>query len=799
MNKSKISEFPITPYLEEICSKLNGSASRFLILTAQTAAGKSTVFPLSLLDAFKGKVLMTEPRRLAVLGVASRLSSLLEEECGSTIGYKIHLEKKITSKTRLEVVTEAILVRQLQEDPALENYQVVVLDEFHERSIYTDMALAFLKEAMTLRDDLFVVVMSATMDTQKLQEYLGDDTPIVEVPGRQFPVDISYESNMTVEQAVLKEVNERSPGNILAFLPGIAEIRRAEENLKEQLPADKPVVLQILHSSITLDEQKKVLAPWENSMPRRVILSSAIAETSLTVPGVTCVIDSGLSRINRMNVESGMERLSTETESEFSATQRAGRAGRLQAGKCIRLWSKADPRIKNMPAEIRRADLAILVLECAERGVYNLQNIDWFEPPEEAAWNECFKLLNQLRLLDDAGRITKKGKAALGLGVHPRLACIALKAGAGVGTKTSATTTTCGGSTKALQLVLKYSQYAKSAPNIQKRFLEDLQHRIESGGYSGDSAKEGMLLLCGYPDRLARRTSELGVEPAEYQFAGGRKALLYECGGKASEWIVAPEVNFGNRQGTIQAFEPLETGKVNEWLPGRTVEKTVCQFVNGKVEKQKVEAYGVIIIKSQRLAADKGDLAAAWCTEVLEKGIMCLPSDKKLDNFLQRASFYFEHNGKGNLEKQIQEKVNDWLPPFITAGTKLTAETVYSGLYWFLDGANIDKDVPEQITLPNGKKTKVKYEKLASPEDKNKLIIRPVIEIIIQRAFGCFETPRICGVKALLRLLSPAQRPLQITDDLENFWTGAWPEICKEMKGRYPKHNWDYKIVEKGE
>lgn len=798
MNNQKIKEFPITPHLEEICTKLKNSPSRFLILTAQTAAGKSTVFPLSLLEAFPGKILMTEPRRLAVLGVANRLSSLLDEECGNTIGYKIHLENKISQKTKLEVVTEAILVRQLQENVDLANFNVVVLDEFHERSIYTDLALAFLKEAMTLRDDLFVVVMSATMDTQKLQEYLGKETPIVDVPGRQFPVEISYESNMSVEQAILREVNERSPGNILAFLPGIAEIRRAEENLKEKLQA-AGVELQILHSSISLDEQKKVLSPWEKNMPRRVILSSAIAETSLTVPGVTCVIDSGLSRINRMNVESGMEWLSTETESEFSACQRSGRAGRLQPGKCIRLWSKADSRIKNMPAEIKRADLANLILECAERGVNNLQNIEWFEPPEESAWKGCFELLYRLELLDEKGRITKKGSAALKLGIHPRLACIVLGGGPG-------------GLEKALPFVLKYSQYNKSAPGMQRRFMEDLRKRVEACGFTSNGAiskgatdtEQGLatsagLLLYGFPDRLARRGSEVGVEPAEYQFYSGRKALLYNCGANASEWIVAPEVHFGKREGTVLAFEALEKNVVNEWLPGKTEEKNICRFVNGKIEKQKVEVYGQIILKSQKLVAQKEDLAAAWCTEVQEKGIACLPLDKKSELFLQRAAFLFEHSKNENMEERLLNQVNDWLPPFITSGNKLNAETVYSALSWFLDGKTVDKEVPEQIILPNGKKAKVKYEKLASPEDKNKLIIRPVIEIIIQRAFGCFETPRICGIKALLRLLSPANRPLQITDDLENFWTGAWPEICKEMKGRYPKHNWDYKIVEKGE
>ncbi len=298
-----MNQYPITPYL---------------ILTAETAAGKSTVLPLALLQNFSGKMIMTEPRRIAVLGVANRLT---ESAATGEVGYKIHLENNITKDTRLEVVTEAILVRQLQSDPALEDYNVVVLDEFHERSVNTDLALAFLKEAMLLRDDLFVVIMSATIDTKKLQEYLGDcgETPVFKVPGRQFPVQVLYEPEKSVVSAVREVITNLSSSgltrgsvqhkNILVFLPGISDIRKAQDSLLETglFDENSDNELCILHSSISLEEQKRVL---KETRKRRVILSSAIAETSLTVPGVSTVIDSGLARINRLDINTGMEKLS---------------------------------------------------------------------------------------------------------------------------------------------------------------------------------------------------------------------------------------------------------------------------------------------------------------------------------------------------------------------------------------------------------------------------------------------------------------------------------------------------------
>ena len=492
-----LSSLPIFPFLNDICENLRKSESRFLVLTAETAAGKSTAVPIALLEHFDGKILMLEPRRLAASAIADRLSDLLGEETGGTVGYRLHLDSKVSARTRLEVITEAILTRRLQADPLLEDVNVIVLDEFHERSIHSDLALAFLKETMQLRDDLFVIVMSATIDYRSIAEYLGskeNPAPVMQIPGRQFPVEIEYKPNLSVAGAILEELktndsyippsksNSRSSigksdcsafdknsrsDTILAFHPGIYEIRKTKSELEEKLTSDSSAEILILHSSVPLSEQRKILRPCTVDSPRRVILSSAIAETSLTVPGVTIVVDSGLCRVNKMNVALGMEHLVTENESLFSAEQRAGRAGRVAAGKCVRLWGEHDVRLEQNQPEILRADLTQLVLECAEWGACEINKLDWLTPPSESAWNAAKFLLENLDCLEThedsngtkSTKITEKGKAVLKFGLHPRLACVALAGGA--------------------EAVLPFSEYAEASPERQKIFVNDLKRRLK--------------------------------------------------------------------------------------------------------------------------------------------------------------------------------------------------------------------------------------------------------------------------------------------------------------------------------
>ena len=861
----QLASLPIFPYLEEICSTLKASQSRFLVLTAETAAGKSTAVPISLLEHFDGKILMLEPRRLAASAIADRLSDLLGEETGKTVGYRLHLDSKISKETRLEVITEAILTRRLQSNPLLEDVNVIVLDEFHERSIHSDLALAFLKETMQLRDDLFVIVMSATINYRSLAEYLGNDAlpaPVMQIPGRQFPVEIEYKPNLSVAESILDELKQalssslhrnssssqecsslrtkrsnlthttENTSTILAFLPGIYEIRKTKSelaNLLSKLNID--VEILILHSSVPVSEQRKILSPCKNNSQSRVILSSAIAETSLTVPGVTVVVDSGLCRVNKMNVALGMEHLVTEKESQFSAEQRAGRAGRIAAGKCIRLWDKNEPRIEQNQPEILRADLTQLVLECAEWGVSEIEQLDWFTKPNESGWNAAKFLLENLNCLEPqidsrnraATKITEKGKAVLKLGLHPRLACVALSGGA--------------------EAVLPFTEYADANPERQKIFLSDLKQRLKNSSLRKNEpslrAERSKLLvskkdcfdathlamteidsylemtdcipvLAGFPDRIARISSETAPnsERTEYQFPSGRTAWLLRENlitlAKISsfpKWIVAPEVDAGERTGKIYSFEILSDEQAEIFLKNHAKTEIKTEFLglaNGNdfknlvVLKREITAYGALILKEKKLPADSEDFALALCDLVNRKGLNSLPLDSKTEDFLLRAEFFIKYSEKENENLRIKydsltKNAEEWLRPFVKS-QKINAQDIFDALYWYLDGTKIDSNVPVQISLPNGRKRKLKYEKKADSE------IQPTLEIIIQQIFGCFETPKILGKPVLLKLLSPASRPLQITDDLEHFWTGAWIQICKEMKGRYPKHNWDYRV-----
>ena len=818
-------DLPVSPFIPQIAETLKNSTSRFLILTAETGAGKSTVIPAGLADFFNGKILVTEPRRIAALSIAERVSEILDEECGKKCGYKIHLENKVSSETQIEIVTEAILSRTLQNDPSLEGYSVIILDEFHERSLTTDLNLAFLREAMELRDDLYVIIMSATMDTAHLSEYLSknhekSDVPVMEIPGRTFPVEVEYKPGTDIVTAILEELNftDRKSGKsedgskvILGFLPGIKEIRRAEAELSETLKKKDDINTEIfiLHSSISLSDQKKIFTPLSEKT-NRIIISSAIAETSLTVPGVTTVIDSGLSRVNRLNIALGMESLFTENESDFSAEQRKGRAGRTQKGRCVRLWSKNDPRQKSMLPEILRSDISSLVLECAAWGKNISETEDFFlDSPSKAGIKTATEFLQNMKFLDAEKKITERGRTALECAISPRLANIILFAAENDNLEN-----------EAVSLILKYSDYSESKSELQRKFCDDIKTKILRTRKKSDTKQSGTstraaLLFSGFSDRLAKKQVESNLEISKqnprisYQFPNGHSAVLSEnlSFNQAPSWIIAPDILATNTGGTIFHYESLSEVEAESLISNYLHEETECFFNEDKTKISKFvyTKYGKITLFEKKVPVTKDDFLPAWCTQIHQKGLNSLNLSHKTKDFLVRAQFFAIHNKNGctdilqkysSVMDRLEAEAEEWLTPFLNDG-KLTDEIVYDAIYWYLNGSEIDNAVPVQITLPNGRKTRIFYEQNSSPEDKTKLIIRPVIEIIIQRIFGCFENPEIMGVPVLLKLLSPASRPLQITDDLAGFWNGTWIEICKEMKGRYPKHNWDYRVAEK--
>jgi ATP-dependent helicase HrpB len=817
---AQIKNLPIYSHLEEICQALKASPSRFLILTAETGVGKSTAVPLALLEQFPKKILMLEPRRLAAVNVASRVAELLGEQLGQTAGYKVFLENKTSDATRLEVMTEAILTRRLQSDPSLEDASVVVLDEFHERSINADLALAFLKEALQLRDDLFVVIMSATIDARRIADFCGTvdnaetasktitPAPVLEIPGRTFPVQFFYKPELSVAAAVRWTLSwldqnfgktgaastpKTAGRSILVFLPGIYEINKTFSELSGLAPdaAQSDVQIERLHSSVSFEEQKKILSPAAPGTTR-VILSSSIAETSLTIPDVVCVIDCGLSRQSQMNNNVGATHLVTIPESEFSAAQRAGRAGRTQEGICVRLWSQNEPRTKNSLPEILRSDLSELLLECAEWGSQDPAALEWLDPPAPASWETARELLRLLNCLDKNGQITQLGRAALRLGIGPRLGCAAIYGGAA--------------------FVLPFSQYKDSAPFLQKKFVQNLERRLQEvcAQIASKTQNAGRFLglqdvpdplLAGFPDRIARRTKDAGV----YQFPSGRLAALKDYkGGLGPEWIVAVEADAGSSQGAIYSYKALDSVQAEKWILSRAQKNVVCDFENGKVVKTEFVQYGKIILSQKSLKAGDEDIKSALCFSVQKNGFDSLPLDDRTKTFLVKRKFYeqsIDANGAGSADSPslannskrfdkewLSQNAAEWLLPFLT-GTRISTQNVYDALHYFYDGSEVERKVPSRLELQTGRSVKVVY------VDGETVV--PTIEIIIQQIFGCFETPKVMGVPVLLKLLSPARRPLQITSDLENFWQNTWPEICKEMKGRYPKHNWDYRVAEK--
>ena len=773
----QVEDLPITPYLDSICTSLKNSPSRCLVLTAQTAAGKSTVLPLALLKNFSGNIIMLEPRRLAVLGIANRVASLLEQEPGQTCGYQMHLESKVSEKTRFTVVTEAILIRKLQNDPLLEGISVIVIDEFHERSLHADLALAFLKETLSLRTDLYVLVMSATMQTKQLCQYLS--APLVQVPGKQFEVNVEYEDSLTMSQAIRKEIlHPHDQGTILAFLPGIKEIRKTKDELEDIIPNTE---ICILHSSVDFAQQKRIFEK-SNGTKRRVILSSAIAETSLTVPDVTVVIDSGLSRISQYNARLGMEELVTVQSSQFNAQQRAGRAGRVKAGTCIRLYNKHDVRQLASQPQILTSDLTSLVLECMEWGSGTDRTaLQWLDVPPLSAWNSAVSLLNLLACIKD-GHITELGKACLLLGINVRLACVVLS-GLPFG---------------------KEKESVRIASQFSKDFeIKEIEHRlskIDKKGIvpQGKCFSTEYALLCGFPDRIARCDNEEGV----YQFSSGRKAVLTDAKRPFAKYIVAPSVDAGETTGRIYAFTALSNAVAEAFMQENSVINERSWIEEGSQKLRSVQecAFGKLVLWKKDIKTTAQSYIQAVSNEVLQKGLNWLPLSDSSQDFLLRTEFFVQHASVAGYEtdelkeklETLEQRVSEWLGPFISEGTKLSDQIVYEALAWYLDAQTVNKMVPKTICLTEGTKPKkICYTK------QNEII--PTIEIIIQQAFGCFTTPQILGVPILFKLLSPARRPLQVTSDLEHFWEETWPEICKEMKARYPKHNWNYRIAEKSE
>jgi len=822
-------QLPIVEALPELAEALE--SGRQVVLEAPPGAGKSTVVPLALLEAAwrgDGRIVMLEPRRIAARAVAERMAALLGERCGERVGFRTRLETRAGPGTRLEVVTEGILTRQLQHDPALEGVACVIFDEFHERGLQGDLGLALALECQRhLRPELRLVVMSATLDGEALARLMGA-ARIVRAPGRMFEVGTSYvapppgAAPLALAQRVAARIVaalEANEGDLLAFLPGAGEIRRVVESLSERLPADRCVVMP-LYGDLPAAAQDAVLRPDPRGR-RKIVVATNLAETSLTIDGVRIVVDSGQERRNRFDPATGMNRLETVRISRASADQRRGRAGRTAPGVCYRLWSESqhDGLLPQAPAEILEADLAPLALELACWGAEDPSALAWLDPPPAASLAQARELLTRLEALDPRGRVTPLGRAMAALGVHPRLAHMIVRAQPlGLGplacevaallTERDPLRAATGPADPDLRSRLD-ALHGRGLPPATTadrgalvrigRVAAQLGRRLEQGarGSAGPSLDEseavGLLLAFAYPDRIGRARDE---GAGRYVLSGGRGAALPGPSALArAEYVTVAALDAGDREARIQLAAPLSLPLLMQHF-GALVEETTRIEWDPRTEAvaaRRLRRLGQLVLEDEPLRGAGERTAAAMLDGIRTLGLRCLPWTHELEQWRARVAFARATDPQGEAawpdlsDDALLASLESWLAPWlegITRREQLARLDLGGALRGQLDWnaqRRLDAWAPTHLTVPSGSRIAIDYSGSA-----------PMLAVRLQEVFGLAESPRVAEgrVPVTLELLSPARRPVQVTRDLESFWSRGYHEVRKELKGRYPKHYW---------
>ncbi len=827
-------DLPLVPALGE-CVRLLGERGS-LALSAEPGSGKTTLLPIALMEDLRargggGAVLMAEPRRVAAVQAASRIASLLGEEPGARVGYAVRGERRGSRDTRILCVTEGVLLRMIQDDPSLSGFSAVVFDEFHERSVGADLSLALCLDARaSIRSDLALVLMSATLDAQALAAFLssatGAEPGVLEVPGAAHPVEIRHEpadrrSLIADAARSVARAFSSSKGDVLVFLPGVGEIER----LRRELP-DLGAEVLALHGSLPLEDQRRVVRGGESSARgarRRIILSTSVAQSSLTVPGVRAVVDAGLARLSRYDPGVGMDGLFTERVSGADADQRAGRAGREDAGTCVRLWSADEPLQSGPVPEILRADLASLLLECLVWGS-DPSALPFLDAPPPGALFRARSLLGDLRLLDAEGRPNAEGRRCAALGAGPRLGAMLIR----------------DGSALACACAALLSERDRSGIEGDA----DIRHRIEAiagggGGAWADRARRecgrlmdlvglrgnerfvagiesaGDALALAYPDRVARleRNAATGRSAATgglYRFPSGRTARLAAAPGahagtlEGAEWIVAPDVDAGQAVGVVRAAAPLGEAFVRDRIVAFAEPGLDIEWKGLSPKASAYSGYGKIRVPGKAKDAEIADARSLFERAFIERleaeGLSVLPWNAASRSLLERARWCLEAapgGGRSALEpgslddESLASGARDWLIPYCALPSALREgflPTLLSeaGLLSALSSliaplrAILDREAPASIALPSGRSVRVDYGAEGGP----------AIEGKVQEFFGLAEHPLSCGKPILIRLLSPAGRPVQSTRDIAGFWKTSYAEVRKDMRGRYPKHDW---------
>ena len=796
-----MSQLPIHELLPQIAQACQTSGQ--LILQASPGAGKSTVVPLFLLQQLSGsgRIIMLEPRRLAARNIALYLAQQLGEPVGQQVGYRVRGEQKTSKATRLEIVTEGILTRMLQHDPELSGIDLLIFDEFHERSLQADTALAFALESQAaLRPDLKILVMSATLEGLPLQQLLPE-AALLSCPGRAYPISYHYRpvnrQQPLVPQwgSVVLDAVQNENGSLLVFLPGAGEIDRLAEWLQSRLPAE--IAVLPLYGRLPFAEQQRAILPC-TAGKRKIVLTTNVAETSLTIEGIHVVIDSGLERRSSFDLKSGVTRLETRQIAKASATQRAGRAGRLGPGVCYRLWNEEqqDRLDEQSPAEILRSDLASLLLEAALWGSAP-EDLLLLDKPPAPALAAGRQLLQWLDVFDEQNHLTAKGRQLALLPCEPRMGH--LLSGAQVLEQQGHQ----GLLAAACYLVALQEERVLGNDPVSVQ-LQRLSHSLRPAAQrwwqrmQGDGAlpacpvaETDILAAMAWPDRIARKSGEL-----RYQLANGQRADLvpdHPCQGK--EWLVAVSLQQTDQGLRIFTAEPLDISALEKTEPQLFREETYLGW-DSKEERVRAEKQfrlGAIILKRQPLT----DLSAEQKAQCLLEGIRvhglsCLPWNTDSEQWLQRwrcaAEWLPELALPAADDVTLLAGLEQWLLPHLDGLSRLeelkrlSLLTILRGCLSWPQQQKLDELLPVYFTAPTGSRIALRYEAGRSP----------VLAVRIQEMFGQSETPKVANGKVALQieLLSPAKRPLQITQDLVAFWQGAYSEVKKEGKGRYPKHYW---------
>ncbi|EOK5710966.1 ATP-dependent helicase HrpB [Vibrio parahaemolyticus] len=802
-----MSQLPIEAVMPQLLTAVKHQHQ--VILKAAPGAGKSTYFPLQLIQnqVVTGKVIMLEPRRLAARNIARYLAEQLGEQVGQRVGYRVRGETKVSASTQLEIVTEGVMTRMIQNDPELDGVDLLIFDEFHERSIHADTALALSLEVQeALRDDLKLVVMSATLDQEALQSLLPEAC-YIESEGRSFAVETRYapltanDHLPTVMAKNIESLMNKESGSLLAFLPGVAAIKQVQERLSH-LPDDVEVCP--LYGQLSFTEQQKAISPAEKGK-RKVVLATNIAETSLTIEGIRLVVDSGLERVARFDLKNGLTRLEQTRIAQSSAIQRAGRAGRIEEGICVRLYSESQ--LKQQPQvpqpEILHSDLASLVMELAFWGTTDIHELKWLDIPSAAALRQAKQLLFSLGLITEQGQLTAEGKQAHDLGVEPRAAAMLIKSQSHSDKMVNV----------ALAAVALIEEPERNVTNIAHslhRWLsgshpkqslllkraQSLAHKLDTTFSLREVDEDALplVLSLAFPDRIAQQRANQfgrfalanghGAECRPDDMLGGCEYLvaidLMRSHSNSSQIHLACELDVNILQTTFDSL--FSTKEVVDWDEKK-----------GRLVAEKQRKLGQLVIERVSLPnPGKEKMTQALLTYVRRQGLSSLNWTPAAESLLERircaVDWLPEQAWPMFDEASLLDSLEEWLEPYMTSVASVKdlskinlLEALTARLGWRLN-QHLDEWLPEHYQLPTGTKKRIRYQHGHEP----------VLSVRMQEVFGESTSPTVAlGRKRLvLELLSPAQRPLQVTSDLAAFWNGSYKDVQKEMKGRYPKHVW---------